>query len=118
MDDPIVLSSKDYAIGEMGYSFNIYEHFHSLPDIAKPLVASAQSALSKIERSLYSVPAFFNAVKAAIPEVTLQAILTDDQKAKLANGTIKLMTKKDGSLMANLVDPATKKLLGLFHSNR
>jgi len=50
-------------------------------------------------------------VKASIPEQTFQAILTDDQKAKIASGALRLMTKKDGSLMANLVNPETNKIV-------
>lgn len=60
---------------------------------------------------LYSAPAFINLVKASIPEQTFQAILTDDQKAKIASGALRLMTKKDGSLMANLVNPETNKIV-------
>lgn len=59
----------------------------------------------------YSAPAFINAVKAAIPDVTLQAVLTDEQKQQIAKGALKLMTKKDGSLMANLINPETKKIV-------
>lgn len=50
-------------------------------------------------------------MKASIPEQTFQAILTDDQKAKIASGALRLMTKKDGSLMANLVNPETNKIV-------
>ena len=39
------------------------------------------------------------------------SILTDDQKQKIASGALKLMTKKDGSLMANLVNPETNKIV-------
>ena len=52
-----------------------------------------------------------NLVKANIPDVTLQAVLTDEQKQQIAKGALKLMTKKDGSLMANLVNPETKKIV-------
>ena len=38
-------------------------------------------------------------------------ILTDEQKTKIASGALKLMTKKDGSLMANLINPETKKIV-------
>ncbi|MGN8658473.1 hypothetical protein [Catenibacterium mitsuokai] len=59
----------------------------------------------------YSAPAFINAVKAAIPDVILQAVLTDEQKQQIAKGELKLMTKKDESLMANLINPETKKIV-------
>ncbi|ODM28111.1 hypothetical protein A7W90_09255 [Clostridium sp. Bc-iso-3] len=82
-----------------------------MPEVAKPLIRNAKATLSKIEEMLYSAPAFINAIKASMPEVTFQAILTDEQKSKIANGALKLMTKKDGSLMANLVNPETNKIV-------
>lgn len=66
---------------------------------------------NRIEKTLYSAPAFVSAVKAAIPEEAYQVILTDEQKTKIASGALKLMTKKDGSLMANLINPETKKIV-------
>ena len=103
-DEIEIVSSGDYCI-------NVEEHFSSVPEVAKPLLRNAKVALAKIEEMLYSAPAFINAVKASMPEETLQAILTDEQKSKIANGALKLMTKKDGSLMANLVDSKTKKIV-------
>jgi len=38
-------------------------------------------------------------------------MLTDEQKQQIAKGALKLMTKKDGSLMANLISPETKKIV-------
>ena len=43
--------------------------------------------------------------------MTLQAMLTDEQKQQITKGALKLMTKKDGSLMANLINPETKKIV-------
>lgn len=93
------------------YRGEVAEHFHQMPDVARPLMSEAKQTFHKIEQMLYSVPAFINAVKAAIPDITLQAVLTDDQKSQLAKGALKLMTKKDGSLMANLVNPETNKIV-------
>lgn len=75
------------------------------------MIKGAKKAFKRIEQMLYATPSFVNLVKANIPDVTLQAILTDDQKQQIAKGAIKLMTKKDGSLMANLVNPETKKIV-------
>ena len=93
------------------YRGEVAEHFHQMPDVARPLMSEAKQTFHKIEQMLYSAPAFINAVKAAIPDVTLQAVLTDDQKSQLAKGALKLMTKKDGSLMANLVNQETNKIV-------
>lgn len=83
----------------------------AVPEVAKPLLRNAETLLGKIEQMLYAAPAFINAVKAAVPEEVLMGVLTDEQKKQLAEGAIKLMTKKDGKLMANLVDVNTKKLV-------
>lgn len=111
-EDVIVISEGDVEIIEYEeYKTEIDQHFARVPEVAKPLLKEAKIAFSKIEKSLYSMPAFINAVKAAVPDVTLQAVLTDDQKSQIAKGALKLMTKKDGSLMANLINPETKKIV-------
>ena len=76
------------------YRGEVAEHFHQMHDVARPLMSEAKPTFHKIEQMLYSASAFINAVKAAIPDVTLQAVLTDDQKSQLAKGALKLMTKK------------------------
>ncbi len=112
MDDTIYLVPDDIKIvNSKDYFTDVAEHFSSVPEVAKPLLRNAKTVLSKIEELLYSAPAFINAVKASMPKETFQAILTDEQKSKIANGALKLMTKKDGSLMANLVNPETKKIV-------
>lgn len=93
------------------YCEDLTEYFGDMPEVARPLMKGAKEAFSKIENMLYSAPVFINLVKASVPEQALQAILTDDQKAKIASGALKLMTKKDGSLMANLVNPETNKIV-------
>lgn len=112
MDDPIYVSPEDYEIIDASeYSKSITECFGSVPDVARPLISGAEKALKRIEQMLYTAPAFINTVKAAVPEEAYQVILTDEQKSKIASGALKLMTKKDGSLMANLIDPKTKKIV-------
>lgn len=112
MDDTIYIMPDDIEIVDSAdYCTDVAEHFSSVPEVAKSLLRNAKAAFSKIEELLYSAPVFINAVKASVPEETFQAILTDEQKSKLANGALKLMTKKDGSLMANLVNPETNKIV-------
>ena len=67
--------------------------------------------LKKMENILYEAPVFINTLKAMIPKESLQAVLTDDQKEKLKKGVIELVTKKDGSLIAQLRDCDTKKMV-------
>lgn len=99
------------VVDSADYCTDVAEHFSSIPEVAKPLLRGAKAAFSKIEEMLYSTPAFINVVKASVPEETFQVILTDEQKSKIANGALKLMTKKDGSLMANLVNTETNKIV-------
>lgn len=103
-DDIEVVDVSDYCIDVEGY-------FSSVPEVAKPLLKSAKATLSKIEKMLYSAPAFINTVKKSIPHEILQAVLTEEQESQIVQGAVKLMTKKDGSLMANLVDTQTNKIV-------
>lgn len=113
MDDEVIYITLDdiEVIDTSEYSGEIVEQFSTVPDVAKPLLKDAKATFKKIEQMLYSAPAIVNLVKANIPDVTLQAVLTDEQKQQIAKGALKLMTKKDGSLMANLVNPETKKIV-------
>lgn len=111
-EETIVIPPEDVEIVDASeYKEELAQHFEQVPEVAKPLLKEAKSVFSKIEKALYTAPAFINAVKAAVPDVTLQAVLTDEQKQQIAKGALKLMTKKDGSLMANLINPETKKIV-------
>ncbi len=59
---------------------------------------------------LYTAPSFINAVRSTVPEESLQAVLSKEQKQAIAKGALKLMTKKDGSLMATLLNTETGKI--------
>ncbi len=111
MDEKIYVYPDDIDIIDAEYSTDLTEHFENMPDVARPLLQGAQNIFTKIEKMLYSAPAVISAIKASIPEETFRAILTDAQKEQLASGALKLMTKKDGSLMATLVNPETKKIV-------
>lgn len=105
--------SSDYVeiINMKEYNTDIGKYFKNMPDVAWPIVRGAKKTFAKIERMLYETPAFIDMVKASVPKEALQAVLTNEQKAKLADGTVKLMTKKDGSLMASLVNTKTNKIV-------
>ncbi len=112
MDNVIHITPDDIEIIDASeYKEDLTEYFSDMPKVARPLLKGAKEAFSKIEQMLYSAPAFINLVKASIPEQAFQAILTDEQKAKIASGALKLMTKKDGSLIANLINPETNKII-------
>lgn len=108
----IILSNDDYEVVENAKLLpDVAECFDNVPDVARPLIVNAERLFKRIEKMLYSAPSFISAVKAAIPEEVYQVILTDEQKGKIASGALKLMTKKDGSLMASLINPETKKIV-------
>lgn len=113
MEDKIIyLNTTDAEVIDVSeYDSDLTELFTDMPEVAQPLIRNARTAFRQIERLLYSAPSFINAVKAAVPDITLQAVLSDDQKQQLAKGVLELMTKKDGSLLANLVNPNTKKIV-------
>ncbi len=109
-DDAIQVASEVVEpCGFNDYTPEPATQFAHLPPVAQPLLKEAQSTFKKIEQMLYLTPSFIHLVKAAIPDVTLQAVLTDEQKQQLAKGVLQLMTKKDGTLLATLIDPKTKK---------
>lgn len=112
VQDKIVIPLEEMEVVEISeYKDDINEHFEQAPEIANPLIEKLKIDFSRIEKALYIAPSFINAIKSAIPDITLQAVLTDEQKQQLAIGALKLMTKKDGTLIANLINPETKKII-------
>lgn len=108
----VCINNDDVSvIDESERLYELDELFTRVPVVAVPIKEQAKKALRRIESILYSAPAFIEFVKSTIPDYAVQAILTDDQKKALASGALKLMTKKDGTLMANLINPKTKKIV-------
>lgn len=113
MDDKVIKTQPNNgeSINISEYKEEPIQYFDKIPEIAKSLSKEAMNNFRKIEKALYMTPAFINVLKSATPSISLQAILTEDQKQQIAKGALKLMTKKDGSLMAKLVDPVTNKIV-------
>lgn len=108
MNNKIETTNKKIELNDADeYYDDVLKVFDELPVVAKPLVIEAKKSFNAIEKQLYSAPAFIELVKASIPQLTYQAILTYEQKRKIANGALKLMTKKNGELLADLVNPKT-----------
>lgn len=109
--ETIIIASEDVEIIDASeYKEELSEHFGRVPEVAKPLLKGAKTVFSQIEKSLYTAPAFINAVKAAVPDVTLQAMLTDEQKQQITKGALKLMTKKMGRSWQTLLTLRQRKL--------
>lgn len=85
--------------------------FNENDDLLITIMNKANKDLSKIKEILNKMPSFINVVKSIIPNDSYQAVLSVEQKLRLANGTYELMTKKNGSLIANIINPKTKKII-------
>ena len=105
-------SFDDYEIIDCDVLFSEeYKSHINLPDVANPIFIKAKAGLETIKKILCSSPAFIEIIKASVPGISVEAILTDEQKKKIASGALRFMTKKDGSLTAKLVNPKTGKIV-------
>lgn len=102
----IEILNSDAVTHEMEYDDK------SFPKVITPLLKNAKELVREIENMLYKAPAIINLIQATKSQTLMNAVLTDEQKRKIASGTLKVMKKKDGSLIANLVDPKTNKIVG------
>ena len=105
------MSNEEYIISEdfeivqsEEYKRKIKDYFEEIPVVAESLLNNAQMSFNKIEKMLYETPAFINIVQASISEDLFRVVLNEEQKRKLANGSLKLLTKKDGTLLAELIN--------------
>ena len=103
-DDFEILDVEDYVAKPTSV-------FSKLPEIARPLLSNANAIFLHIEKLLYTAPSFIYLLTETMPEEMLQAVLSEDQKQAIAKGVLKLMTKKDGSLMATLLNTDTGKIV-------
>ncbi len=90
-------------------------NFIKIPKIGDIFINMLNKNANKIESMLYESTAFLEIIKNTVPEKTLRAVLSDEQKMALADGSLEIMTKKDGSLLANLIDPKTKKIVSIIN---
>lgn len=86
--------------------------FENDPEMQKNyFVKNAGRVFDQIHDTLCALPAFLEVVERLVPVEEWVLVFTDEQKKELAKGALKLMAKKDGSLLAKLVDPKTKKII-------
>ena len=93
------------------YKANIREFTYEDDAITKLLTDKMGVSFNKIKQQLVNSSNFIETIKKIIPKEELKAILNDSQKLKLNNGTLRLMTKKNGDLLASLVNPKTNKVV-------
>lgn len=111
LDSDIIYADNVEVVDASEYYDNLSDIYEDMPSVAHSLFAKAKEAFERIKQDLMGAPSFVKAIKSAVPEQSLQAVLTGKQRDQLAKGALKLMTKKDGSLLASLVDPKTNKIV-------
>lgn len=79
--------------------------------IVNSVLRNAGRLLCNLEKYLYTAPAMINLVKASIPVSAYQAVFTSDQFNRLAQGSIKLMSDRNGRTLAKLVDAKTHRII-------
>lgn len=89
-----------------------FDFFKASDGFTKDLLEDADSNLNKIRHGLYSMPGFIYYLKAHIPEKHLEAVLTKEQNRKLLDGSLELLRRKSGELLAEVRDPESKKIVG------
>lgn len=110
-DDVIYIDSADVDVVDEVYLSSVEDGFDQLPEVARPLINNAKQIMMQVQEWLYNAPAFINLLKASVPKEIFQAVLTNEQSKQLKKGVIKLMTKKNGDMMANLINAKTKKIV-------
>lgn len=93
------------------YVEKLSELFPRVVDMAKPLLKGATISKQRITEMLSISPAFIELVESVIPKESFQAIISAGDQMKIAEGALKLMTKKNGEMMATLVDTTTNKIV-------
>lgn len=89
-----------------------FDFFKASDGFTEDLLEDADSNLNKIRDGLYSLPGFIYYLKAHIPENHLEAVLTKEQNRKLLDGSLELLRRESGELLAELRDPESKKIVG------
>lgn len=69
---------------------------------------NAEQLFDEIHDTLCSLPAFLEVVERSVPVQEWVAVFTDDQRKELAKGALKMLTKKDGKVLAVVVNPNNK----------
>lgn len=74
-------------------------------------VKNAGRVFDQIHDTLCVLPAFLEVVERLVPVEEWVLVFTDEQKKELAKGALKLMAKKNGDIIAKVVDPKTHEIV-------
>ena len=92
-------------------NYNPLNEISKVPDFAAPLVSKTEMYLNEAKNILYGLPSFIETIKSLVPKKVFEAVLSAEDSAKLAAGLVEILPKKDGSFLAMLRDPVTKKFI-------
>ena len=112
MEDKVNINNDDVELiidGEKYYKIGKY--YFKPNSFIKPISERIIDNSNKIEKMLYTCPAFIEVVKSTIPSEMYKVVLSGEEKLKLATGSVKLMTTSDGKLLANLINTKTGKII-------
>ncbi|WP_313069898.1 hypothetical protein [Lacrimispora sp.] len=109
--DGIFICPSPYEIfKESDYNFFSDETVIKNSSFFAKMFDTVSELRSNLKHIAYRTPEFINLIKSCIPEEMITVILTDEQKQKIAEGALEFANKKsDGSIIAILRDPNTKK---------
>ena len=86
--------------------------FENDPEMQKNyFVKNAGRVFDQIHDTLCALPAFLEVVERLVPVDEWVLVFTDEQKKELAKGALKLMAKKNGDIIAKVVDPKTHQIV-------
>ena len=86
--------------------------FENDPEMQKNyFVKNAGRVFDQIHDTLCALPAFLEVVERLVPVEEWVLVFTDEQKKGLAKGALKLMAKKNGDIIAKVVDPKTHQIV-------
>ena len=74
-------------------------------------VKNAGRVFDQIHDTLCVLPAFLEVVERLVPVEEWVLVFTDEQRKELAKGALKLMAKKNGDIIAKVVDPKTHQIV-------
>lgn len=112
MEDKVNINNDDVELIIDGEKYYKIDKYYFKPNsFIKPIIERIIDNSNKIEKMLYTCPAFIEVVKSTIPSEMYKVVLSGEEKLKLATGSVKLMTTSDGKLLANLINTKTGKII-------
>ena len=102
MEDKVNINNDDVELiidGEKYYKIGKY--YFKPNGFIKPIIERIIDNSNKIEKMLYTCPAFIEVVKSTIPSEMYKVVLSGEEKLKLATGSVKLMTTPSTGMRAS-----------------